>query len=187
MRIEGLGSEWISFVGILSAEECRRIIELGRLGVESAPGMAGIPAKGARRHGRMWRIPAHMADPWLVKTIMAIAENANDLYFMYKTSGINRDVEYFEYESGLGEFGWHNDYGLERPVSTRKLTVSVQLSDEDEYRGGELQLFGPETAVMSRTIGTVTVFSSIMYHRVTPVTAGQRKTLLLWVAGPALC
>jgi PKHD-type hydroxylase len=35
-----------------------------------------------------------------------------------------------------------------------------------------------------RQIGTAVIFPSHLYHRVTPVTAGTRRSLVAWFVGP---
>jgi PKHD-type hydroxylase len=68
---------------------------------------------------------------------------------------------------------------------TRKISIVVQLSDPDEYEGGELQIqTGSESYIsILKKKGAVTLFPSYMRHRVTPVTKGVRKSLVLWVGG----
>ena len=85
--------------------------------------------------------------------------------------------------SGGGHYGWHMDVG-QGVVSTRKLSISVQLSDPADYDGGELEFLasgdcGP------RTQGTLIAFPSFLVHRVRPVTRGTRWSLVSWVAGPS--
>ena len=39
-------------------------------------------------------------------------------------------------------YGWHSDYGTSADEDlTRKLSMSIILSDPEEYSGGKLQLF----------------------------------------------
>ena len=75
----------------------------------------------------------------------------------------------------------------------RKLTVVVQLDDGGDYVGGDLEVlrFGSDApsaievpAEAMRQRGTAIVFPSYVLHRVTPVTAGQRRTLVGWLVGP---
>ena len=73
----------------------------------------------------------------------------------------------------------------------RKLSVTVMLSDQDEFEGGDFQLdLGPHheqrfhnvTEINER--GSVIVFPSFLMHQVTPVTKGVRKSLVIWTVGP---
>jgi PKHD-type hydroxylase len=61
----------------------------------------------------------------------------------------------------------------------------VQLSAADVYEGGDLEfhLSGLDRTRMRRQ-GTLIAFPSFHEHRVTPVTRGQRFSLVAWVDGP---
>ena len=80
----------------------------------------------------------------------------------------------------------HMDCDLSAPRATcRKLSVTVQLSDPGTYAGGDLQLGavgqpGPEL----RGQGSIIVFPAFVEHRVTPMTSGQRYSLVAWLSGP---
>jgi PKHD-type hydroxylase len=94
-------------------------------------------------------------------------------------------LQYTEYdESYQGHYDWHIDTGANNS-SRRKLSISIQLSDSSEYEGGELQLNGggPITTC-KKTKGTIIMFPSFLLHRVTPVTKGTRRSLVVWVTGP---
>ena len=70
-------------------------------------------------------------------------------------------------------------------TSSRKISIVVQLSDPLEYEGGELQISdGGTNRVCEKTKGTIIIFPSYLLHRVTPVTKGTRRSLVLWVTGP---
>jgi PKHD-type hydroxylase len=88
-------------------------------------------------------------------------------------------------ESNSGEYKWHNDFPLGN-VEENKLTVIVNLSTE-YYEGGTLELFqmGPSRVFEIETPGSIVVFPSWIYHRVTPVTKGNRRTLSMWISGPS--
>jgi PKHD-type hydroxylase len=83
-----------------------------------------------------------------------------------------------------GHYDWHIDLGTER-FSRRKLSLSVQLSPSDAYEGGDLEfhLSGLDRMRM-RQQGTLVAFPSFHEHRVTPVTRGERFSLVAWVDGP---
>ena len=80
----------------------------------------------------------------------------------------------------------------------RKLSYSVNLTHPNEYEGGHFEyvdaygvnpLNDPERSVMrvpqsAREQGSIIIFPSFVYHRVTPVTHGRRHSLVVWIAGP---
>ena len=64
--------------------------------------------------------------------------------------------------------------------------MTVQLSNGDDYEGGDFQLRdgtgeGLDNSIYNR--GSILVFPSFLLHRVTPVTSGTRKTLVAWFEG----
>jgi PKHD-type hydroxylase len=69
-------------------------------------------------------------------------------------------------------------------MNTRKISITVQLSDPNDYEGGVLELNVGNTIVqMPKEKGCAVLFPSYILHRVTPVTKGIRKSLVLWVGG----
>jgi PKHD-type hydroxylase len=95
------------------------------------------------------------------------------------------EIQYTEYdESYQGHYDWHIDVGIHES-SRRKISIVVQLSDPVEYEGGELQInYGGQHVICDKTKGTIIMFPSYLLHRVTPVTKGTRRSLVLWVTGP---
>jgi PKHD-type hydroxylase len=70
--------------------------------------------------------------------------------------------------------------------STRKLSFSLLLSDDDAYEGGDLLIhIGEKPQHTKRKKGTIIFFPSYMLHEVTEVTKGTRQALVGWVTGPA--
>lgn len=73
----------------------------------------------------------------------------------------------------------------------RKLSMTVNLTNPDNYDGGNLRFdFGPhagdkryQTCTEIRPKGSVIVFPSHVYHQVTPVTRGTRYSLVMWNLG----
>jgi PKHD-type hydroxylase len=114
----------------------------------------------------------------------------NSSAWRFKIKHAEEQFQYTEYEGNYkGKYDWHVDLGKGN-TCTRKISVTIQLSDPTEYEGGELQLFDPITdkidfpyVSIEKAKGTITVFPSFTPHRVTPVTKGIRKSLVLWVGG----
>jgi PKHD-type hydroxylase len=59
------------------------------------------------------------------------------------------------------------------------------LTDSALYEGGDLEIWqgGEVRDKTPRGSGIVIIFPSYMMHRVTPVTKGVRRSLVLWVGG----
>lgn len=99
-----------------------------------------------------------------------------------------RNMQFTEYHaSSAGHYKWHQDTFLESSeVYARKLSMVIQLSDPQAYEGGALDLDvsqRPDPAQL-RARGTVIVFPSFIFHRVLPVTKGERCSLVVWKEGP---
>jgi len=114
---------------------------------------------------------------------------------------------YNEQPNRKGDFyTWHTDAGPKPYASGlhRKLSMTIQLNTPDEYEGGHFQWLEPHrefdqmkgqtpninmtnsmrTLPFSmREIGSVAVFPSFLYHQVTPILSGTRKSLVVWFTG----
>ena len=121
-----------------------------------------------------------------------IVEQINADNFMYDLHpGFdNHTIQYGVYKPS-GHYTWHKDADLfaaeNKPdLTLRKLSVTVQLSEPDDYEGGELQLQGPDGDLYTcpKERGTIIVFDSRTLHRVRPIKSGVRKSLVGWVNGP---
>ena len=158
-----------------------------------------------KRNSKNAWVPTHH---WTAGFVWHYVERANRENFLYDIRNIDGESMQFT-QYGVGEFyGWHNDAGISchyKPVSVgnhhegraqdylnenlelvRKLSFVVQLSDPDDYEGGNLQLLAEDgkSYFAPRKRGTVIVFDSRTQHRVLKVTKGTRKSLVGWVVGP---
>jgi len=139
-------------------------------------------------------------DLFIYKTITPFIEMAN------KNAGWNFEWDFSESSQftiyNKGQFyDWHQD-GTHIPHKgpnknyfgkIRKLSVTVSLSDPKDYKGGDLQfdLSNPkqknkrpiETITQIKPQGSIVVFPSHTWHRVTPVTKGTRYSLVIWSLG----
>ena len=85
---------------------------------------------------------------------------------------------------GIGdEYGWHIDINYTSTPIDSKLTCLLNLSEEP-YEGGEFKLTGIDEKIKF-TSGTGIILNSLIAHKVTPVTKGERITLTYWAHGPA--
>lgn len=122
---------------------------------------------------------------WLYNRLSKFMHDINHQYFGYDLTTI-AEIQYTEYSPEYaGEFCDHLDWApsLTRP---RKLSISIQLSESNEYEGGDLQLQlgGNHTYVASRTKGDAFIFPAFLLHGVTPITKGIRRSLIIWSYGP---
>jgi PKHD-type hydroxylase len=112
----------------------------------------------------------------------------NAQFFHYDLSGLV-SFQYARYDGAEGgHFDWHKDYVKDYGApdrEPRKLSLSIQLSDAASYQGCDLEVRGGnQVDVAPKTRGTVVAFPSYVLHRVTPITSGVRKSLVVWAVGP---
>ena len=80
----------------------------------------------------------------------------------------------------------HVDYLNKNSELVRKLSFTLQLSDPNDYEGGNVQLLNDEGKkyIAPRQRGTIILFDSRTSHRVLKVTKGTRRSIVGWVVGP---
>ena len=139
-------------------------------------------------------------EEWIYKEIRPYVHRAN------KLAGWNFDIvdsepcQFTIYNEGQ-YYGWHTDssgwyYEKEKQNGLiRKLSVTVSLSDPEDYEGGILEFdtrIHDEPDSKSNIVpckqilpkGSICVFPSFTHHRVSPVTKGKRLSLVQWNLGP---
>ena len=123
--------------------------------------------------------------PWLYDDLAHICNSLNSEFFDFDLYGFHEDLQFTHYNGETEDhYDWHVDSGFHGKPA-RKLSFVLQLSDPSEYEGGELQLrLGAEPIEIEKKKGMVTVFPSYTLHRVTPVTKGERYSLVGWITGP---
>lgn len=93
-----------------------------------------------------------------------------------------------------GKYDWHEDncwLSAQPRAYDRKLSCVIQLSKPTAYHGGKLEFDAgrAEAQLKGDTFtlqGDMIFFPSHLRHRVTPVTAGTRHSLVFWFEGPPL-
>lgn len=81
-----------------------------------------------------------------------------------------------------GKFKRHQDRGS-KGTEWRYRTILIQLSNEDEYEGGDLSVWDTnnnETKI-SKQRGNAVMFDSRLYHQVHPLISGTRYVLVMWL------
>ena len=119
---------------------------------------------------------------WIYEKLAMVAAQCNYQRYGFDLAGFTQELQLTEYAEG-DFFEWHMDFGG-GGISNRKLSLTVQLSDSDDYEGGSLQFMINDKIVDApRTKGTIIVFPSFILHRVTPITRGVRRSIVGWVSG----
>jgi PKHD-type hydroxylase len=133
---------------------------------------------------RMAWMPRDDASAWLYDRLERAARFLNNQVYRFEIGGFSDLLQYSVYHgSEGGHFGWHIDQV--RGANHRKLSFSLQLSGPEDYDGGELVIHGGgQPATAPKTRGALVAFPSYALHHVAPITAGTRKALVFWTAGP---
>lgn len=123
---------------------------------------------------------------WVFQKLGHIASSLNAQYYRFDLTGFGEPIQLTNYDqSEHGMYGWHVDYGGKISPS-RKLSLVLQLTDPSQYEGGNLQvLTGGQPVNVRKQRGLVAAFPSYVLHQVTPVTSGNRQSLVAWISGPA--
>jgi len=125
--------------------------------------------------------------PWLYDRMAWVARRLNGQFYKFDISGFQEDMQYTLYDAAdTGHYTWHMDADSSDTKPPRKLSMVLQLSDPADYEGGELEIMSSANpTAVDKQRGLITAFPSYIMHRVTPVTSGKRKTIVVWVTGPA--
>ena len=131
--------------------------------------------------GEFYNVPCvpllELIHPWLYKCQILNKEVFGyDVYWDFHLDTLTYNVYGIK-----GEYDWHID--AERKSCDMKLTCLLNLSEEP-YEGGEFYTIdNQEEHKFTSGMGLVT--TSLIAHKVTPVTKGERITLTYWATGPA--
>ena len=138
-----------------------------------------------------------MNDRWIYKEVQPYVSEANQRAGWNFNWDYSESCQFTKYKPGQ-YYGWHSDgwdrvYHEKGPTQgkIRKLSVTVSLSDEKDYSGGELEfqfrnMDNPRQTNLCKDIlpkGSLVVFPSFVWHRVKPVTKGIRYSLVVWNLG----
>lgn len=126
---------------------------------------------------------AHIWD----KMATAVAE-VNRRFFRLDLNGFYEPMQIGAYMANDGgHYSWHTDNSPNEDRAPRKLSMALLLSDQSEFEGGEFQVktANDDAQTLETKRGRAWFFPSYTLHRVAPVTKGVRRSLVLWVGGPA--
>tara|TARA_Y100001938_G_scaffold136284_1_gene198957 strand:+ start:4273 stop:4893 length:621 start_codon:yes stop_codon:yes gene_type:complete len=140
-----------------------------------------------------------MNDPWIYREIIPFVREANQFCNWNFDFHLSESCQFTKYSKSQ-HYTWHQDswnkpYDRPKDIENgliRKLSVTLSLADGNSYEGGDLEFDmrnnGDSTSniqrpEMVRNKGTIVVFPSFVWHRVTPVTKGTRYSLVVWNLG----
>ena len=178
---------------------CKKILKEGRKKIIKQA-TTGLNGNGKLNSTKRNCKVAWINDKWIYDIINPFIHTAN------KKAGWNFQWDWNEasqftiYEKGH-YYGWHTDQNS-KPYKnqsknfdgkTRKLSLTLQLTDKTEYEGGDFQfkwiqdtkksLLNIITIDDAKDIGTIIIFPSFIHHQVMPITKGKRESLVNWSVG----
>jgi len=141
-------------------------------------------------------------EPWIYKEIHPYVQQANINAGWNFNWDWSESCQFTKYKLNQ-YYDWHCDswdkvYKSEGPQNgkIRKLSMTCQLTDGSEYKGGELEFdfrqYEPPQRDESKHLrkateilpkGSIIVFPSYVWHRVKPITQGVRYSLVAWHLG----
>lgn len=175
--------EFLVFEGLFLPQEVDQIRNLWNADQSEKAQLSGEEEyKDDLRQSNIMAIEWDDQNQWVYQRIQQATMQSNASYYYYDLVGFNEPLQLTEYGQD-GFFDWHLDFGP-GANSTRKLSLTVQLSDPEEYEGGDLQFRINQNEVSApKKKGTAIVFPSFIMHRVAPVTKGTRRSIVGWIHG----
>ena len=174
---------------IFTPKQCQMVINAGRseprqnAGVGNDNGGSGVDTETRTSH-ISW-IPFSKT-PEMYKDIEKVMKTTNGNHFGFDGMQITEMAQYTEYPEG-GFYDWHidSDTNFAHEPVVRKISMTLLLSPENEFEGGDLELM-KEGKPAKLKQGHAIFFASFIRHRVTPVIRGNRKSLVMWFGGTPL-
>ena len=171
---------------LFTPEQCQQIIDAGRrqkpqqaqVGMNKPGG--GVDTK--KRTTTISWIPFNEMKP-MYNDINEFIQKANRNHFGFEDVEITEQAQFTEYPEG-GFYDWHidTDVNMKHEPPVRKISMTLLLSPENQFEGGDLELMAPGKKA-NLTQGNAIIFASFLNHRVAPVTRGVRQSLVMWFGG----
>ena len=171
---------------LFTPEQCQMVIDAGRRQrPQKAQVGMGKPGGGVdtkKRTTTISWIPFKEMQP-MYNQINEFIQKANRNHFGFEDIQITEQAQFTEYPEG-GFYDWHmdTDVNMQHEPPVRKISMTLLLSSENQFEGGDLELMAPGKRVKLKQ-GHAIIFASFLNHRVAPVTKGVRQSLVMWFGG----
>lgn len=176
---------WAYWNNLFTETECQKIIEHCKSKkLNNALIGIGAPIKDKNIRDSNIVFVGSLGFEWVFQKLTDAVIELNNNFFNFDLWGFQEGLQFTEYNSPSGQYKAHIDKVYSGVV--RKLSIVIQLTNEEAYEGGDLELLidGESNPIkMGRSIGTMIVFPSYLLHRVLPVKKGTRHSLVGWVSG----
>jgi PKHD-type hydroxylase len=185
--------EWCYFGKHFSKKTCEKILDLGlkKPYQEATLGVDGITVDNNWRKSKIRFIHSNETEfEYLFDAIWKMGIQANREWFNFHVTNLSY-IQLAEYDSSYqGEYKKHHDvFWINNNQYHRKLTCVIQLSDPNDYEGGDFEMFDLTDSQYPnkdeiRQQGTAIFLPSFITHAAHPVTKGTRYSLAVWFEGP---
>ena len=181
---------YVTWENVFSENELDSIVEYCEIfGTEMGVTFGGKDKEDIEKH-RVSNVKFHdrtSDTAWIFDKLNFVIQAANEQFYNFHLNGYGQ-FQYTTYDNN-GRYDWHTDTAFGEKLTSdaepRKLSLTLLLNDD--FEGGEFQVnTGKEESPITVPIqkGRIVLFPSFMIHRVTPVTQGVRRSLVVWVLGP---
>jgi len=168
---------------ILTPDECKQIIKIGK---DLKPKLGGLVGndKGdtkVRKSNISWIYPIP-EQKWIFEKLTKKILYVNNNSFKFNIYGFAEGLQFTHYEAPGGHYTKHIDKHFNYVI--RRLSFSILLNDPSSFKGGDLLLHTESNpSPMPKHLGGMVLFPSYVLHQVTPVTKGERYSLVGWITG----
>ena len=172
---------------LFTPDQCRQIIECGRRQKpqKAQVGMGRKPGGGLDTNKRVTTISwiPFKEMPEMYDQVNNFIQKASRNHFGFEEVHVTEQAQFTEYPEG-GFYDWHmdTDVNMQHEPPVRKISMTVLLSHESQFEGGELELMAKGKRAKMKQ-GHAIMFASFLNHRVAPVTRGVRQSLVMWFGG----
>ena len=180
--------KWKSYVvetiePIFTEKLCKEIIDLSST-LKKKQGKIWNKDVGEQKRIRQSTIswlPFNKMQP-MYDDLIDLVQKINRNHFGFSNVQITETAQVSEYSKGQF-YHSHTDSAIDMDTEppVRKLSMTLLLNDPSEFEGGNLEIAGKNMSHMKQ--GHAAIFASFLQHRVTPVTKGVRKSLVVWFNG----
>jgi PKHD-type hydroxylase len=173
---------------IFTPEQCNIIIQEGKSLKREDAEVGGRKKKldlDVRVSTLSWFPYEHEPTKPMYEILEREGKKANRNHFGFDEVCINEQAQFTEYEGSKGgHYDWHMDSEIEmkNQPPVRKISAIVLLSDPKDFEGGGLEIDTPGKKIDLK-YGHAVFFASFLRHRLLPVTAGIRHSLVVWLGG----
>ena len=196
------------FESVIDKKTCEELIKIGLKKTKEIATTGSFSGKDLKNKNKIKLLKQKrnsnvvwFEEKWLFDLLQPYIISANQNSKWNFQWDFSENIQFTIYKKGQF-YHWHKD-SWEEPYSDinnkftfgkiRKLSLVLSLNDASEYEGGELMLdfnnIEPDkkrifhTCDAMKKAGSIIVFPSFLWHKVSPVTKGTRYSMVMWNLG----